>query len=133
MLFHRYELYADGESQKVGFIVGLSEVLSAMSCDRFADEYIDSLLDRFNDELPFPPQNIARDNVCVFTELGNVVFSQEIARIKEAYEITMFDVKELIVEVSDDEIDKLPYMDQFQACVPINLYTQSKRDPNQTV
>jgi hypothetical protein len=120
MRLYRYELYCDDGPQNVGFIVGLHDLLSGPN-PILTDMQAEMLLEPLDDELLFPHPN-RKDIVCLFTEFGQMYFKNAINNIIEAYEDSLFVVKEIIVEIPDDERGKLAYEDDWQACLEISLY-----------
>jgi hypothetical protein len=50
------------------------------------------------------------------------VFDDAIKSIIVAYEGSVFNVKEIIVEFPDDEKDKLEYEDAYQVCLRTDLF-----------
>lgn len=118
MILYRYELYCDDESQDIGFIVGLNDLIDGGA---LSDMQAEMLLEPFDDELPFPTCK-QKNIVCLFTEFGQLVFCNAIDNIIKAYEGSIFGVKEIIIEFPDDEKDKLEYEDKFQVCMDIQLF-----------
>ena len=120
MKLYRYELYCDDEPQDVGFIVGLNDLLNGPE-PILTDMQATMLLDPFDADLPFPHPN-RKDVVCLFTEFGKLVFCNAIDDIIKAYEGSIFNVREIVVEIPDDEKDRLSYEDDWQVCLEISLY-----------
>jgi hypothetical protein len=118
MKLYRYELYCDDEPQNVGFIVGLNDLIDGKI---ISDMQAEMLLDPFDAELPFPICD-EKDAICLFTEFGQLVFCNAIDNIVNAYEGSIFNVKKIIIELPDDEKNKLEYEDKFQVCMKTKLF-----------
>ena len=113
-MYHRFELFIDGEKQDIGLLMGVSEL------DLYDDEMLDNLTSNFEKFLPIP--SYYKTNVeekkyvrAYFTEKGMDFFKEDIFRLVDAFEEQgLFDVREFLIE--EDEAN-IVYKDEFQVLV----------------
>ena len=108
MEYTRFELYYEGEPQEVGFMMGLSEVISD-------EDHREELIERFDRELPMtgvtlPKEDCAKGYAAsYFTEKGMHHFKDEIQAVIDAIEDKGWSVEQSVIEDGD-----FLYQDEFQ-------------------
>lgn len=109
-MYHRFELYIDGEYQGCGIFQGLTEL-------DMEDEEFEALTLKFDTilNIPLSVYTKAKNTTAWFTESGYHYFEKEIEKIQEAYENQgLFDVIHLMSEIDPQ---KIIYQDEFQIIV----------------
>lgn len=108
MKVYRYELAFDGESQEVGFFVGLEDI-------GISGDLKKELIRPFDEKLPMPPISILANykrTKSYFTEKGMRFFEAEISNLKNVIEEFCYEVLEIEKELTNK--DKVVYKDSLQ-------------------
>jgi hypothetical protein len=105
-MYYRFEAWLEGEPSGVGFMQGLQDI-------GIGEEEENRLLARFNEELPYPPDDIL-EMTCTkswFTEAGYEYFRPEIDAICTTYwETDMWEA----IRLEAETLDNIIYEDEYQ-------------------
>ena len=126
MKLYCYEICDDNKSSNTERVIGLSEVggTKRVKTVKIASE----------ESLESTDEDSSRDTVVnqcevpLFTEIGRMAFKRKIEDVATTYANGPFYVKEISVELSEHELNRIRHVDEYQVRVNNKVYDELKAD-----